>query len=192
VLIVEQFDGDITHFDNRYAGDAGVHARFYIMPIKDEEASAEAGRPIYNDKEFIEIVAAGNANNIIKRKASSEDKQRFHKQYTLFKAGNEDQEIGTHLSEVPWLTRSQVEELCYMKIRTLEALANLDDSACAKVAGLYDLKKRAANHVQKASEAAPVEALHRENTELKNQIAALAQTVEEQTKLLQELKASKK
>lgn len=189
---MEMFDGNIQDFDNRYAGDAGVHARFYNMPVKDEAASAEAGRPMFVDKEFVEIVAAGNANNIIKRKATSEDKNRFRRQYELFKQGNEDQLVGTHLNEVPWLTRSQVEELAYMKIRTLEALASVDDAMCAKVAGLYDLKKRASNHVQKAADAAPLEALHAENEDLKNKVAALTQVVEEQTQLLKDLKAAKK
>lgn len=190
---MEQFDGDISHFDpnNRYLGDKGVHARFYNMPVKDEAASAEAGRPIFQDKEFIEIVAAGNANNIIKRKATAEDKQRFREQYGRFKDGDADQIVGTPLSEVAWLTRSQVEELSYMRIRSLEALANLDDSACAKVAGLYDLKKRAKAHVDRAAEAAPTEALHRENEELKNQLAALKQIVDEQTSLLKDLKEKK-
>lgn len=188
---MEQFDGDVSHFDNRYAGDKGVHARFYMMPVKDEAKSAEAGRPIFVDKEFVEIVAAGNANNIIKRKATAEDKQRFREQYSRFKDGDLTQIVGTPLSEVPWLTRSQVEELSYMRIRSLEALASLDDSVCAKVAGLYDLKKRAAAHVEKAGLAAPVEALHKENEDLKNQIAALVQTVDEQTKLLKELQAKK-
>lgn len=188
---MEMFDGNIQDFDNRYAGDAGVHARFYNMPVKDEEASAQEGRPIYNDKVFIEIVAAGNANNIVKRKATQEDRNRFRRQFELFQQGSEDQLIGTPLSEVPWLTRSQVEELSYMKIRTLESLANLDDAMCAKVAGLYDLKKRASAHVAKAAGAAPLEALHLENETLKNQLAALTQTVQEQIEVIKELKGKK-
>lgn len=188
---MEQFDGDVSHFENRWAGDKGVHARFYNMPVKDEAASAEAGRPIFKDKEFVEIVAAGNQNNIIKRKATSEDKARFQAQYERFKQGDGEQLIGTPLSEVPWLTRSQVEELNYMRIRTLEALGNLNDEACAKVAGLYDLKKRAAAHLEKAGQAAPVEALHKENEDLKNELTALKQVVQEQTALLKQLQEKK-
>ena len=188
---MEQFDGDIAHFDNRYAGDKGVHARFYVMPVKDDAASAEAGRPIFQDKEFVEIVAAGNQNNIIKRKATQEDRHRFHEQYSRFKAGSSDQMIGTPLSEVTWLTRSQVEELSYMNIRSLEALANLNDEACSRVAGLYDFKRRAAAHIEKAGQYAPVEALHRENEDLKNQLAALTETVKEQTALLKQLQEKK-
>lgn len=188
---MEQFDGDISHFDNRWAGDKGVHARFYTNPVKDEAASAEAGRPIYRDKEFIEIVAAGNANNIVKRKATDEDRQRFREQYARYKEGDLEQVVGTPLVEVSWLTRSQVEELSYMRIRTLEALANLDDGACAKVAGLYDLKQRAQNHLQNAEGAAPLEAAHRKMQEMQSEMDAMKQTIQEQTDLLKKLQGSK-
>jgi hypothetical protein len=188
---METFDGNIQDFDNRHAGDKGVHARFYNTPVKDEEASAREGRPMFNDKVFVEIVAAGNANNIVRRKANDEDKRRFHRQYELFLQGSESQLVGTALTEVPWLTRSQVEELAYMRIRTLEALANTDDAMCAKVAGLYDLKKRAAAHLALAVSAAPMEALHLENETLKNQLAALTQTVQEQIQVIKDLKEKK-
>lgn len=181
------FDGDVGHFESRYAGDRSVFAKFYYVPQKDEAASVEAGRPIFKDVLFVEIMVAGDANNVIQRQASELDIDRFRKVYELFMSGAEEQTLGTPLVEVPWLTRSQVEELMYHKIRTLEALSSVSDDACGRMPGLYGLKEKAKAHVARAEAAAPTEQLRAENETLKQQLAALTKTVEDQTALLAEL-----
>jgi len=178
---METADFDVQEFTNgRYAADRAVHARFYLMPVKDERASDEAGRPMFRDVEFVEIIASGNANNIIQRKATNEDRQRFSRQYEIFKRNAEsDQTIGTPLTQVPWLTPSQVEELAYMKIRSLEMLASVDDNTCARFAGLYDLKRKAAGVLEAAQKDAPVTKMAAENARLKNQVEALTNQLQE-------------
>ena len=165
-----QFDDDVNDFENRYAGDKGVHARFYMFPQKNEAKSASAGRPIFEDTEFVEIFASGNSTNIVRRPARHMDKERFRRQYEAFKAGHEDQVQGTLLHEVPWITRSQVEELAYLRIRTLEQLANVSDAACGKHVGLYDLKSKAQKALALAEGAAPMTELAKENEELKRRL----------------------
>ena len=165
-----QFDDDVNDFENRYAGDKGVHARFYMFPQKNEAKSASAGRPIFEDTEFVEIFASGNSTNIVRRPARHMDKERFRRQYEAFKAGTEDQLQGTPLHEVPWITRSQVEELAYLRIRTLEQLANVSDAACGKHVGLYDLKSKAQKALALAEGAAPMTELAKENEELKKRL----------------------
>jgi len=165
-----QFDDDVNDFENRYAGDKGVHARFYIFPQKNEAKSASAGRPIFEDTEFVEIFASGNSSNIVRRPARQMDKERFRRQYEAFKAGHEDQVQGTLLHEVPWITRSQVEELAYLRIRTLEQLANVSDAACGKHVGLYDLKSKAQKALAAAEGAAPLTELAKENEDLKRRL----------------------
>ena len=165
-----QYEDDVNDFENRYAGDKGVHARFYIFPQKNEAKSASAGRPIFEDTEFVEIFASGNSSNIVRRPARHMDKERFRRQYEAFKAGHEDQVQGTLLHEVPWITRSQVEELAYLRIRTLEQLANVSDAACGKHVGLYDLKSKAQKALAAAEGAAPITELTKENEELKRRL----------------------
>lgn len=189
---MDAFDGDVAHFETRYAGDRSVFAKFYYMPRKDEAKSAEAGRPIFNDVVFVEIMVAGDANNIIRREASALDIERFSKVYERFLAGAEEQTIGTPLTEVPWITKSQCEELLYHKVRTLEALAGLNDDVCGRIPGLYGLKEKAKTHISRADAAAPVEALSAENKVLKEQMAALMKTVEDQTQALAALQLAKK
>lgn len=165
-----QYEDDVNDFENRYAGDKGVHARFYMFPQKNEAKSASAGRPIFEDTEFVEIFAAGNSTNIVRRPARTMDRDRFRRQYEAFKAGTEDQVQGTPLHEVPWITRSQVEELAYLRIRTLEQLANVSDAACGKHVGLYDLKSKAQKALAAAEGAAPITELTKENEELKRRL----------------------
>src|SRR5215510_1633401 len=188
----QEADFDVGVFANRYAGDDHVHARFYMRPVLDEAASAEQGRPIHVDKEYIEILAPGNQNNIVRRPASQMDKDRFPKQYMLFRAGNEDQIIGTRLTEVPWISRALVEDLAYAKVFTVEHLAEVNDAFCINNPGMLDLKRRAKLFLENAKSAAPVTALQEENRQLKEQLDSLVQTVQEQTKLLKELKEAKK
>jgi hypothetical protein len=161
--------------------DKGVYAKFYFFPMEDPKASAEAGRPVFADREFVEILAAGNQNNIVRRPASDMDKKRFRRQYALFKQGDEEQMIGTPLKEVPWITRSQVEEFAYRKIRTLEDLAGMSDAQCV-LPGMYDMKRKAEAWLKKASDAAPFTAMSAEMEALRAEIAALKAAAEEPKK----------
>lgn len=169
----ESAEFDVSSFeDTEEANNKGVHARFYMVPKEDPAKSAEEGRPIFTDREYVEIVAAGNANNIIRRPATDMDKDRFRRQYAAFKAGDHEQIIGTPLSEVPWLTRTQVEELMYRKIRTLEALAEVSDQNC-NAPGMYNLRTKAQEWLKKAEGAKPFTAIMKKMEEMEKQIEQL-------------------
>lgn len=189
---METAEYDFNDFNERYAADKSVYAKFYTMPVKDEQASAQAGRAIYKDREYIEIRAAGNQNNIINRPAAAMDRQRFHRQYELYKQGNDEQLIGTPLGEVTWLTRSQVEELAYVRIRTVEQLASINDDTCQRMAGLHDLKRKAAALLESAAKVAPLTALQAENDQLKGQVEALSNQLKEITAQLKKLNKDEK
>lgn len=179
---------DSDFMRGRYAGDAGVHARFYTVARHNEEKSAEAGRPIYDDVDWVEIIASGNANNIIRRKATTEDKDRFHRQFAIFgrdKAALGEQLIGTPLQEVPWLTKSQVAEMAYMHIHTLEQLAAVDDTTCSRYAGMYDMKRKAQAAMEAAAKSAPM-------TEMALQVEQMKVQLQELLAQNEALKAAKK
>jgi len=148
-----EIDTDPQAFDNRFKEDGGMYVRFYVHPELDQAASEEKGRAIYREVEYVEIRAPGNSTSIIQRRASDMDRRRFQKHYTLFKDGQKEQQDGTPLMEVPWISRAQVEELNYLRIRTLEALSKVADSECAKFAGLYDLKRKAGEYLAKRNSA---------------------------------------
>jgi hypothetical protein len=169
---------DVNPDDFTNVADAkGVYAKFFYRPELDQAATDEAGIPKYKDVAYIEIIAAGNSTNIVRRPVRDTDKQRFHNAYSKFREGDTEQLVGTPLTEIPWLTASMREELTYIKVRTLEQLADLNDQACSRGPGLYELKRKAADWLKKANEAAPFTALHAENDELKARLAAMEATL---------------
>jgi hypothetical protein len=167
----EAVDYDVKDFEDPNARK-GVYARFYLVPKKNEALSAEKGMAVFEDKEYIELIAAGNSTNIIRRPVYEADKRMYRQEYALFKEGDAEQIVGTRLTEVPWITRSQVEELMYRKIRTLEGLADVADHDC-NVPGMLDLRRKAQAWLEKAKEAAPFTAMQAEMDAMRKELAAL-------------------
>lgn len=170
-------DFDVADFENPNSGK-GLHARFYLHPEQDDVRSSEEGRPIFVDVEYIEILAPGNSTNIIQRRVRETDRIRFPRQYEAFKAGLEEYVSGTLLSEVPWITKSQVEELKYLRIRTLEQLAELSDTVVQKHMGLVTLKRKAQDWVKASASAAPLTALQAQNEAMQRRLEELERQLE--------------
>lgn len=186
--MLEAADFNVEDFESRTSADKNVYVKFYTRPVMDQSASDEAGRPIYKDREYIEIRTPGNQSSIVERPVSDLDRQRFRQSYNLFKAGESEQLIGTPLAEAPWITRSQVEELAYLRIRTLEQLSVVGDDVCTKISGLFKLKQRAAAMVEHSEKQRPFIALQKENEDLRGELEALRQAVADQSKLIEGLK----
>lgn len=187
------FDNDLDprDFESRESADKKVFVKFYTKPVQNEAKSAAEGRPIFDEREYIEIRTPGQQNNVIQRPVCDMDRQRFRESYRQFKAGIEDQVVGTPLEEVPFLTRSQVEELRYLRIRSLEHLSELNDQVCGQHAGLYALKQKAQKFLQAANGAAPITDLQRQIDEMKALVESQNQTIADQSKIIQNLKSSK-
>lgn len=144
-------DFDPRVFEDRYSDDKRVWVKFFMNSVEDAKLTAEAGRPIFKEKEYVEIRSPGNESNIICRPVTEMDRNRFPRHYEQFKAGISDVVIGTPLAEMPWIKRSTADELKYLKIMTVEHLASVSDGICGKVAGLYDLKAKAISYLDRAS-----------------------------------------
>lgn len=186
---METFDGDPAMFTKQHAGDESLFVVFYMGTLKNEDKSVDAGRPIIDDVESVRIIVPGDKNSIVDRPATQTDKQRFSKQYALFKQGlsEEDQISGTRLNEWPFLTRGQCEEFRYLGIRTVEQLAEVRDDIVSKVPGMVQLKKHAAvwlGKAQSAAEAAKQAKLHADRD---NELATLKEVVRDQGKRIEDL-----
>ena len=109
--------------------EKNVYATFSIEPVHMEFKSSEAGRPIYEDREFVRIFVAGDSKSEVFRQVEAGDKERFAEQYRRFKdnAGENAQLVGTPLEQWPAVNRSVAAEFAALKIRTVEQLADLSD-----------------------------------------------------------------
>lgn len=163
---------------NRNALDDKLYVRFFTKPKLNSEKSAEANRAIYEDTVYIEIMAPGEKNSIIQRPASEYDCSRFANHYALFKAGVAEQEVGTPLKALPFLSESQIEELAYFKIRTVEKLANLSDAVMQNFMGARELQQKAQKFLQALTSG---DALLAQNQQLQSRIEALEKLLDKRT-----------
>lgn len=163
----------------RYQGDENLFVQFHFQPVKDKEKSLEEGRDIYVDKDYVTVMIPGDKDNVIIRPIQDSDKERFPRQWAAFK-NREDQPVeGTPLSEWPGISRSHVEELKFFNVFTVEALAAMPDSAVGKFMGVGVLKEKAKAYVDASKGNAPMDKLRAENEQLKDQMAAMQDQIEQ-------------
>ena len=138
-----QFDANFGTYDDaanlanqaRFAMDSKLYVTFHVLPIFNAFKSAEAGRPIYEDEEYIRIIVPGDSKTTVDCPADATFKARFPKQYEHFKKGLEQSVTGTPLEMWPQMTVSMVAEFKAVNIRTVEQLAELSDSNAQKFMG---------------------------------------------------------
>lgn len=170
--------------------DALTVATFKVHSVKNEAASAKAGRPIYDDMEVCELRFAANRETVgvfpahevfgWRDDAQSGEREQvtyalaFPEQYRRFKAGEAQVQSGTPLAELPFLTQGKRLELKALNIHTAEALAALDGKPLKMLGqGGRDLKDQAQVYLDNAAGSADVVALAEQNAALRREIEAL-------------------
>jgi len=158
----------------RYNGDEFLLVKFFTHPKVSPVKSAEAGRPIFIETPYIQIMQPGNKDSIIIRPATDMDKQRFAEHYRKYEARDTEEHVeGTLLEEWPGITRSQCEELKFLNIRTVEQLANVNDSNAQGVMGIGFLKQKATGYLAASKDSAVTDALAGANKKLEAMQARL-------------------
>jgi hypothetical protein len=153
--------------------DAQLLVRFFYKEREDKEKTQAEGRPMFKETEYVEIRVRGNRDPQACRPATHADKQRFPRHYDAFQKRVELPEEGTPLSEWPQISRSQIEELSFMGIKTVEQMSTAADTHISKLQGGYGLKQRAGEWLKSASKTQ----LIARNNELDEKIASLEATV---------------
>ncbi len=153
---------------------SNVLVQFYSEPVLNEFKSTEEGRDIYEDREHIRIVVAGSRDEIV-RLATPEDRREFKAQYQQYKENASAPVEGTPLAELPGISGSQVKELAFFNVKTVEALADLSESSRAHgLMGVRELVGRAQGYLAKANgDDAAVSKIAAENEALKKRLAAM-------------------
>ena len=165
-----------------------VIPRFYNHTIENKAKSKEAGRPIFDDMEVVEVRFAGDRNKVSVFPATSicgqnqdEDgdyrpityAERWPEQYKRFKAKQTQIMEGTPVDELPFLTQGKRAELKALSIYTAETLAALDGQPLKNLGqGGRDLKNQAQAYLDRAAGTADV-------TGMAAKIAELQQMVED-------------
>lgn len=132
----------------RYAMDSKLYVKFYTRPVMHGFKSNEAGRPIYEDKEYIQILVPGDSKTTVDCPVTAEFRARFPNQYAKFKANESQSVTGTPLEMWPQVTRAMVAELKAQNITTVEQLAEMADTTAQNIMGNHDLRRRAKNFIE--------------------------------------------
>lgn len=132
-----------------------------------------AGRPIFEDVEFVTIQIPGDKCQINDFEVNDAHRARFAKQYRKWKAGESNTQSGTPLKEWPAIARSQADELAHFGIHTVEQLAAMPDGNASNVGPIQSLKRQAKDFLEAAKGLAPVAQLRAELESRDMEIAAL-------------------
>jgi len=162
---------------------------FKIHTTKNDTKSREAGRPIFDDMEVVEVRFAGDRNKISVFPAHTicgeavDDNgdtirityaERWADQYKRFKAKSQQIAEGTPVDELPFLTQAKRSELKALSIYTAEALAALDGQPLKNLGqGGRELKNQAQAYLDNASGSANVTKMAAELEELRRTVAEL-------------------
>jgi hypothetical protein len=165
-----------------------VKPRFHMQEEEDPRASQSAGRPIYKQREMVEILMPGNAWNRPDVYVTDEHKQRWPDEYAAFKKGIELAPHGTPLEHWPRLKRNQVLELKAKGFATVEELADMSDTIGQQLGmGWMQLRAIAKAFIDEGAKHALEEKLMAENNKLAGQVEGMKGELENMRALMAQM-----
>jgi len=159
----------------------GLLVKFYMDAVHLKAQSEVEGRPIFEDREFVEIIPIGDTKTVVTKPVTDMERQRFPEEYAVFKRGIERTFTGTPLNQWPIMLPSQIKQFNHFNVYTIEQLSELDDIAIGRIGpGTRDFVEKAKAFIAKAKGSADVQRFASENLEMKAKI-------EEQDRIIREL-----
>lgn len=162
----------------------GLHVQFYMHPLQDSAKTIEEGRPIFKDTPYVMIMVPGDKDSVVRRPVRvgthpKDDNIRFVSEFQAFQANKEQPIEGTPLAEWPHITASEIREMEYFGIRTVENLAGLADVKASQFMGMQDKKKKASEWLENTKDGAPMVRLNAELALRDNEIEVMKQQLAE-------------
>lgn len=156
--------------------------RFFQEKVQMGFLSEQAGHPVFEDRDFIQINIPGDMSNIIERESTEIDRTQFASLFAAYKQGLEPSVDGMPVEQWAKLTKAQAANYKAQNFQTVEQIAEMSDHACGSV-GMGATSDRAAAKaflaLAKDAGLAQKQAIEidRQNTdieELKRQVAELS------------------
>lgn len=176
-------DAQVVQQGDRYfvkhGDDAGLYVEFSIEAVQNEHKSTEAGRPIFEDKEYITIRIAGDNKTVRRRPVSLKwkgdvppDSERWPRQWQAFKNQQTQTVEGTPLTEWGMITKSDAMSMKALNIHTVEQLAELGENNMQWM-GARMMRDKAKAWIAQSQGNAGLSKLQAENETLRNDLEAL-------------------
>lgn len=157
----------------------GLRVRFYKKSKENKTKTKEAGRPIHDLLDYMELQVPGDRTNIIHRPVKDEDKQRFAPQWKAYEAQqDQEQASGTPLSVLGLFAQNRIDDLRYQGIVTAEQFAAVTDDNLTKLGPIARSEREKCQRILEAAKSrAPMLKLEAQLDEKDKQIATLRQQV---------------
>jgi len=129
--------------------DKALAVKFLTKSVQDKVETLAQGRPIFREVVYIDIRIPGERDSAFCGPATRAHVERFPEHYRAFRSRTKDEEVvGTPLAEWPLVTRSQVDELAFFNVKTVEDLVNMPDSSNHQFMGINVLKSKAKDFLE--------------------------------------------
>ena len=166
--------------------DAVMIARFYKKAVRNNFETNKQGRPIFEDKIYIEYYPAGQRLLIMDVPAAEHHKMRFATQWAYYQSTQKGDKanVGTPLEQWPILSPADVENLRGMQFQTIDQIAGCSDQQLQAigmgVAGMapHVFRARAQAYLNAAQDTALPQHQAAELVEMKKQLAEMKALLE--------------
>lgn len=152
--------------------------RFHSVHKKNEFRSAATGKAEYDKKHYVEITTPGDTRSVIDREVQERDKARWPREWTAYLNGEELAPEGTPLEMWPQVDIGQIEELKRFRVRSVEQLSTINDTALGNMPmGTRSLRDKAIVWLEQAKSGSGMTKLVAENEKLRNQLEAMQEQI---------------
>lgn len=175
-------DADFLPFLNgKMEDDSSLIPRFFVAAKLMGAKSEAAKRPIYEDREYVEIKIKGQDKQVVVHEVDEKIKARFPIGYALFLRQKPAPVVGTPIEQLAEVGPSMAHHLKGLNLRTVEDLAAVTDENTLQRIGMgaRDMVNRAKAWIEQTS--AQTLVLKEENEKLRKMLAeAMAKPAEPQ------------
>lgn len=155
--------------------DKNLAVKFFKKTIKNNFKSAEEGKPVFNDVDYVSIIIPGNRPETRERKATDKDRERFAPIWEKYLKNEEIIQEGTMLEMLPTIDDARLSLCKGLNIVTIEQLANLDEIGINNLGfGARELITDAKKYIEGTS---TIVKLEKENEEFKEKIKELEKEI---------------
>jgi hypothetical protein len=172
-------------------GDASMLCIFYKRAVHNAIKSAGAGRPIYEDEDYVRIQQPGDTTQVVDRPAQDSDKRRWPAQWQAYAAGKDQVAEGTPLGLLFPRHPSAVAMLQAIGIMTVEHLANANATAISAI-GMHgqDYVSYAQKYIHGATSGAKFHQMQLELEHMTRDKNRLEKTVEDLQRQIQQINSA--
>lgn len=169
--------------------NARVVPRFFTDTVENAVASQREGRPIFTERELVEISVPGDPYSKPVQRVTDEHRNRWPEHYKAFRAGVEPATDGIPLEQWPVMrTKAMVLEMKAIGLTTVEQCAAMSDTACQRIrTGGYRLRDLAKSYLDDALAQAELVRRTAEADAAKAEVTSLKETVANLSALVDQL-----